>query len=500
MEKPRIEPVEKNIESMENIFSIETKIEEKDGVEVEKNIIRFGGVPVESYASKEEIEEILSEVWPTDEAVKMLQAMATNFTLGRGLIIEGGTGIGKTYCVDRFTELVFGKGKKPIDFYCSGETSTCEFLAKYVPNTEKQEDILKWQYFVQSKEGKEIIKELESKAEKGISTEDLENVLCLLAEKAEITSDIPNWKFQLGALPRAMTLGKDIEKPISEENPSLGTILHMQEIGLAQSEIVNALLQLGGKDGKIAESINLWEDGGREVKAGPNFWIVYSTNPPETYEGRQPIDSALLRRNAYLKMEEKQKNEKEHIWEEYLREVSKGSITFKDLKKEFPDDYNYALAKLKQFEHSDLEINKEQEIPFNIKALVIKLRSNFLPVLEGAISGGAINADRIQKIEFTADHKSIAQEIIKKYYNEENLEEIIDMSHEMVYLNCFSGEDYEKALGFYQGVKKNLNFSQELEERLPKQEDDVSRDVERAQEAIKRTNEVMARYNEFFNK
>ena len=40
MEKPRIEPVEKNIESMENIFSIETQLEEAAGVEVVKNRMR----------------------------------------------------------------------------------------------------------------------------------------------------------------------------------------------------------------------------------------------------------------------------------------------------------------------------------------------------------------------------------------------------------------------------------------------------------------------------
>lgn len=233
MEKPNInlESVETELDNIEDIFSIETTVEEKDGVEIQKNIVRFGGVPVESFAKREEIEEILSDITPREDTIKMLQSMAVNFTLGRGLIIEGSTGIGKTYCVDRFTELVFGKGKKPIDFYCNGETSTCEFLAKYVPNTEKEDDALKWQDFIKSEEGEKIIKELENKAEKGITAEDLQDILSQMAEKAKISSNIPNWKFQFGALPRAMTLGKDISKPISDENPSLGTILHMQEVG-----------------------------------------------------------------------------------------------------------------------------------------------------------------------------------------------------------------------------------------------------------------------------
>lgn len=500
MEKPNInlESVETELDNIEDIFSIETTVEEKDGVEIQKNIVRFGGVPVESFAKREEIEEILSDITPREDTIKMLQSMAVNFTLGRGLIIEGSTGIGKTYCVDRFTELVFGKGKKPIDFYCNGETSTCEFLAKYVPNTEKEDDALKWQDFIKSEEGEKIIKELENKAEKGITAEDLQDILSQMAEKAKISSNIPNWKFQFGALPRAMTLGKDISKPISDENPSLGTILHMQEVGLAQTEIVNALLQLGGKEGKIAESINLWEDGGREVKAGPNFWIVYSTNPPELYEGRQPIDSALLRRNSYLKIGEKEKNREDHNWEEYFREIRKGNLTHEFIKEKRPDSYNYMLDKLKEVQHSELKIEKNQEIPEGIIFLIANLRSNFLPALNQAISTGAVNPERIQKIEFTEDHKTIAQEIIQLYYNEENLEEIIDASHEMVYIDCFSGENKEKVLEIYQTVKENLNFSKELKQELPEKGNEVYEAMARAQEAIRKVKETKDKYNEFF--
>jgi hypothetical protein len=81
----------------------------------------------------------------------------------------------------------------------------------------------------------------------------------------------------------------------SDEHNPRGCILHIEEVGLARPPVVNALLKIRGEFGRLAHHIDLWEDGGRKITAGPDFWIVMSTNPPEDYGSREPVDQALAR-------------------------------------------------------------------------------------------------------------------------------------------------------------------------------------------------------------
>lgn len=456
---------QKDIKVLEDFFEIETRVEKDEGGnEIEKNIVRIGGVPFESYASKEDIKETLSEIWPVEDNLKMLQQMAVNMSLNRGLIIEGGTGVGKTFCVNKFTELVFGRGNKPVDFYCNGETSTFELLAKYVPNTENPEDLKNWEEYLKTETGKKDLNQLEEKInEGGLKEEELKELINEIIKKAGIKSNVSSWKFQLGALPRAMIMPKDKSKPISENNPSRGTILHIQEVGLAQAEIINSLLQLGGEAGKISKDINIWENGGRKIEAGPDFWIVYSTNPPESFNSRQAIDQALLRRNTYLNIGQKKPDVQDESIEEHLSAVTQGGDTFKDFKERKPELYNYILKNNKEVVTSNkLEI-KNSKIPVEISDLLIELRSHYITWIKTALNANALNSDRIQKIEFTVDHKITANHFISRFYNSDNLEEIIDKSFEMFFMDSFAGEDREKVYEAYERYKEQLKFSERLE-------------------------------------
>jgi len=476
--------VEKEIKNLNEVFQIETTTQEGGQ---EKNIVKIAGIPLESYSSKEEIQEILSEIWPIRDTVKMLETMAVNYQLKRGLIIEGGTGIGKTFVVNKFAELVFGKGNKPIDFYCNGETSTFELLAKYVPNTEGGNNP-EWEDFLQTREGQDLVRDLEKEtSKKSLDIDKFEKIMTEMAKKAGVDSNVSNWSFQLGALPRAMTMPEDVTKPPSEENPARGGILHIQEVGIAQAEIINALLQLGGKEGRLADKINIWENGGREIEAGPDFWIVYSTNPPESYNSRQTIDQALLRRNSYLSLGEGDLTIQDEQLEEYFKDISQGNDTFEEFKKRKPELYNYALEKLKDLDIINLEKTEKSKIPSDIKDLIIELRSHFVSTTKKALRAEAINADRLQKIEFTADHKMIADAFIERFLDLTKIEEIIDKSFELFYFDCFNGKDKEEVCSLYQEIKEKLETSEKLSKAteqeqntidLIKEGEDLIRDIE----------------------
>jgi len=91
---------------------------------------------LETDASQEDIEAIKKEIIPIKESFEILEAMARTYKHRQPLLIEAPTAIGKTYLADKFTEFLYGRGVKPLDFYCSGQTDVSELMAKWVPKVE----------------------------------------------------------------------------------------------------------------------------------------------------------------------------------------------------------------------------------------------------------------------------------------------------------------------------------------------------------------------------
>jgi len=119
-----------------------------------------------------------------------------------------------------------------------------------------------------------------------------------LAEKTQ-------WRFQYGAVPKAMGLTRPPDGTFSfDEQRGMGFTLHIEEVGLAEPQVINALLKLRGKRGQLAEEIQLWENGGKKIKAGPKFWVFFSTNPPEEYLARNEVDPSLARGVVFKRMGE----------------------------------------------------------------------------------------------------------------------------------------------------------------------------------------------------
>jgi MoxR-like ATPase len=322
---------------------------------------------LETDATREDVEAIKREIIPMRESFEILEAMAMTYKHRQPLLIEGPTAIGKTYLAEKFTELLHGRGVKPLDFYCSGQTDVSELMAKWVPKVETEEEKRKWEQFLELPETQvklsQIAQEVEQ-AEKLSSEQKLALVHTRLQELAKSAglSEKTQWRFQYGAVPKAMGLIRNPDGSFSfDEQRGMGFILHIEEVGLAEPQVINALLKLRGKRGQLAEEIQLWENGGRKIKAGPKFWVVFSTNPPEEYLARNEVDPALARGVVFKRMGE--------LSEESLHLAAEYYFTYKlgEKPKEKPegcilDIYNHPeigreLAKVVSAFHNDL--NKE---------------------------------------------------------------------------------------------------------------------------------------------
>ena len=338
---------------------------------------------LETEASREDIETIKKEIIPMKESFEILEAMARTYKHRQPLLIEGPTAIGKTYLADKFTELRYGRGVKPLDFYCSGQTDVSELMAKWVPKVETEEEKKRWNEFLESAEAQmeisKIAQEVEEK-EKLSQEQKLTLIHTRLRELAKSAglAEKTQWRFQYGVVPKAMGLIRNPDGTFSfDEQRGTGFTLHIEEVGLAEPQVINALLKLRGKRGQLAEEIQLWENGGKKVKAGPKFWAIFSTNPPEEYLARNEVDPALARGVVFKRMAE--------LSEESLHLAADYYFTYKLGKKpeEKPegcilDIYNHPeigkeIAKVVGAFHNDLneelkkgEKGRQQRIPLTL--------------------------------------------------------------------------------------------------------------------------------------
>lgn len=370
-EELKEEEIERKIKERGIVFEEETdpKTSEK------KKCIYIGNpyeerpliIKLETEATQDDIEAIRGEIIPMRESFEILVTMTRTYQLRQPLLIEGPTAIGKTFLAEKFTELLYGRGVKPLDFYCSGQTDVSELMAKWVPKVETEEEKRRWEEFLELPETQieisQITREIEEKT--SLSQEQkltlIHTRLQELVKKAGL-SEKTQWRFQYGAVPKAMCLIRNPDGSYSwDPQKGTGFILHIEEVGLAEPQVINALLKLRGKKGQLAEEIQLWENGGQKIKAGPKFWVVFSTNPPEEYLARNEVDPALARGVVFKRMGE--------LSEESLHLAAEYYFTYRvgEKPKEKPegcilDIYNHPeigkeIAKVVASFHNDL--NKE---------------------------------------------------------------------------------------------------------------------------------------------
>ena len=388
---------------------------------------------LETEASREEIKAIKNEIIPMKESFEILESMARTYKHHQPLLIEAPTAIGKTYLADKFTEILYGKGVKPLDFYCSGQTDVSELMAKWVPKVETEEEKRKWNEFLELAETQtklsKITQEVEEK-EKLSQEQKLTLIHSKLQELAKSAglSEKTQWRFQYGAVPKAMSLTKNSDGTFSfDEQKGAGFVLHIEEVGLAEPQVINALLKLRGKRGQLAEEIQLWENGGRKIKAGPKFWVVFSTNPPEEYLARNEIDPALARGVVFKRM----------------GELSKESLY---LAAEYYFTYKLSEKPQQKPEGCILDIYNHPEIGKEISKVIASFHNDLNKELKKGEKG------RQQKIPLTLDDMArLAEALIDTHVRDKKtgyldltatLKELINF----YYLNRLADEDLKETM------------------------------------------------------
>ena len=259
-------------------------------------------ISIPTRASEQDVSKILQAISPTREMCEMLMGISERYQLGLPMLIEGETAIGKTFAVTKFTELLYGKGVKPLDFYCSGQTDVGDLIGKWVPaEGASSETQARWKAFIESPQGQKRLSEIDAGIKNtgdGVSAEDKAKMyqaqLSGLAKEAGLGVDTTGFVFQLGAIPKAFT-GECVDGRFRVREGAEGFICHIQEAGLAKPAVLNSLLRIRGEQGKLADSIQLFEDGGRTVNRGPRSFIIFTNNPVDGYLDRKPVDPALSR-------------------------------------------------------------------------------------------------------------------------------------------------------------------------------------------------------------
>lgn len=267
------------------IFYLTKKEKTPDGKETEKKYVSIAGVELEINQSKKGAsfkKEEFSDFSLDEKSMELLKAYAIGIKLNQPVLVEGVTDIGKSKAIEYLSFLTNNKVMR-ISF--SGQTDVTEFIGKHVPNTdsakklfektlEKKEEL--------SEQSRQIIKKAEEE-NRGLTKEESREI----AELEGIKTEGINWVWQDGMVVKELNYDK-----------GKGCWSYYDELGAAEPQILVKLNRVFEDYSRL----ELSENGGRIVEAGPNHRILASTNPPE-YAGRMPFAPDFIRRFVYQKIE-----------------------------------------------------------------------------------------------------------------------------------------------------------------------------------------------------
>ena len=266
------------------VIAYVTKKEQIDGVEVETEYVVIAGIelPVnkEGMGTLFKGEEFL-DFSLDSKSLELLGIYAQAIKLNQPVLVEGETDIGKTKALE-FLSFLTNTRLKRISF--SGQTDVTEFIGKYVPNIESAQKL--FEKTLQNKkklsEGSLAIIARAEQEKRGLTKEESQEI----AEIEGIHLEDVNWVWQDGMIPQAM-----------EGNNGRGFWLYFDELGAAEPSVLVKTNRIFERKGRL----ELSENGGRLVEAGPDFSIIASTNPPE-YAGREAFAPDYVRRFVYQKV------------------------------------------------------------------------------------------------------------------------------------------------------------------------------------------------------
>lgn len=275
----------------EGIFYFFKKVKELE-IEVEKKFVSVMGIELEVNTEGEGTQYAESEFrdFALDKMSKdLLKRYATAAKLDQPILIEGETDIGKTKALEYLAFLTNNYIER---INLSGQTDVSEFIGRFVPSEETVK-----QRFLKAlanpkglkDESRQIIEQAKDITRDGAGKEVIVSRQLTEDESQRIAvlEGIPmgdsKWIWQDGKLLRAMKAGN-----------GRGTWFYIDEMGGAEPSILMRINPVFEKPRRMPVS----ERGGLIEKAGPNFRLFATTNPPE-YAGNEPFRPDYLRRWVY---------------------------------------------------------------------------------------------------------------------------------------------------------------------------------------------------------
>jgi MoxR-like ATPase len=298
------------LEKERGIFYYQEVDPETEGT---KNYLNILGVKVETYASREDVEAIKEELILSETDQDLLRTIAESYKLREPLMFEGDPGVGKTFLMKKFVQLIHGKEAPILELVGTPRTSELEVLGHWAPkglNEEEDKEYLTTlkellqtgplknlseelnqrlselnEKFLKKRIGQEEFQEEFGK----ITTQHIDTLLSQMTEATVLTKFIKpdtEWEFKEGALLQAYS-GRE----------GRGYILIVDEFNLIPSNYQQIFLQIGGEKGALSDSISFWGNTGKiRYPRGQDTWICFASNFPEKTPGRSEVVAPMTDR------------------------------------------------------------------------------------------------------------------------------------------------------------------------------------------------------------
>lgn len=290
--------------------------------------VNIMGIDVPTYATAEDIELLAAETirFPIDQEI--MRTIAECYVLRQPLLIEGQPGFGKTYHLEQFTKMVHGVDT-PIHLVQAGpRTNELDILGRWAPvgttaqerehyyqtleqelrdgelrwymnDLRSQVDLLK----VRQELGQLSVDEASERATQLLQdyTERTRTLMMEAVRRGGQTTSKSDWQFIPGFLTDAFV-----------GNNGRGRISILDEFNMLASNYQQLFLTaLGGRRGTMNDRLPGNDGSGvAEYRRGPDTWIAFAINSPETTEGRNVVANSMTDRVRWLTISPEQNEEK----------------------------------------------------------------------------------------------------------------------------------------------------------------------------------------------
>jgi MoxR-like ATPase len=295
----------------------------------EHSFVNIFGVPVETYASEEDIRKIKKEVVLSDVDKKILRAEAETYNLKQAFFMEGDPGAGKTFDEEVFIRLIHGMDTPILKIYGTPRTTETDILGKWAPRSidennkvafdeeygkimtvgEGKEEQEKWNAAVadlQTELSGEKIDQSEYDTKfQALLTDHFQKTREALISSSilkKLVGEDAEWEFQKGPLLLAY-----------DGNEGRGAPVIVDEFNLIPSNYQQIFLNIGGKGGGLSDSISYWGGGENpQHKRGKDTWICGASNFPEKTQGRGEVVPPMTDRVAWMTLSSAESQAKKH--------------------------------------------------------------------------------------------------------------------------------------------------------------------------------------------